>query len=76
LSSSDLLEPELLLQDSEFDGEHYAHYVMKHGLVESMIYGAEVTALCGWKFVPTRDPEKYPVCPRCKRIHEGLPAGD
>lgn len=46
---------------------------MKHGLVESMIYGAEVTALCGWKFIPQRDPEKYPICQRCQRIHAGLP---
>jgi hypothetical protein len=46
---------------------------MKHGLVESMIYGAEVVALCGWKFIPQRDPEKYPICQRCQRIHAGLP---
>jgi Protein of unknown function (DUF3039) len=47
---------------------------MKHGLVESMVYGVEVIALCGWKFVPTRDPEKYPICKRCQSIHNGLPA--
>jgi len=73
LSSSDLLEPELLLQDPSWDGGRHAHYVMKHGLVESMIYGAEVVALCGWKFIPQRDPEKYPICQRCQRIHAGLP---
>lgn len=76
MSSSDLLEPELLLLDSEFDGKIYSHYVMKHGLVESMIYGAEVTALCGWKFVPLRDPEAFPVCPRCRSIHDGLPPSE
>ncbi len=74
MSSSDLLEPELLLQDLNWDGDQHAHYVQKHGLVESMIYGVEVTALCGWKFVPIRDPEKFPVCPRCQRIHAGLPS--
>jgi hypothetical protein len=25
--------------------------------------------------VPSRDPEKYPVCPECKEIWEGIPKG-
>lgn len=74
MSSSDLLEPDLLLQDDDdVDGGRHAHYVQQHGLVESMVYGVEVTALCGWKFIPMRDPEKYPICPTCQRIHAGLP---
>jgi hypothetical protein len=27
--------------------------------------GAEVTALCGYKFVPVHDPEKYDACKPC-----------
>jgi hypothetical protein len=26
--------------------------------------------------VPSRDPKRFPVCPDCKRIYEGLPGGD
>jgi hypothetical protein len=27
-------------------------------------------------WVPSRDPKRYPVCPTCKEIYEGLPPGD
>lgn len=30
--------------------------------------GKPVTALCGRVFVPTRDPERLPLCPDCKRL--------
>lgn len=59
------------------DGDHerFAHYVQKHKIVESAVTGAPVIALCGKVWVPGRDPQKFPVCPDCKRIYEGLPAG-
>lgn len=28
----------------------------------------EVVALCGYRWVPVNDPEKYPVCEECMRI--------
>ena len=37
--------------------------------------GEPVRALCGKVWTPGRDPAKYPVCPDCKRIYEGLPPG-
>ena len=27
--------------------------------------GEAITALCGKKWVPTRDPTRYPICPTC-----------
>jgi Protein of unknown function (DUF3039) len=24
--------------------------------------------LCGYKFQPVRDPQRFPVCPRCKEL--------
>ena len=33
-----------------------------------------VTALCGKVWTPGRDPEKFPVCPVCKEIYQGLRA--
>jgi hypothetical protein len=59
------------------DGDHerFSHYVPKDKLVEAMVTGTPVIALCGKVWVPSRDPEKYPVCPECKEIWEGLPPG-
>ncbi|WP_420792951.1 DUF3039 domain-containing protein [Klebsiella pneumoniae] len=28
--------------------------------------------MCGKKWTPGRDPEKFPVCPQCKEIYESL----
>jgi hypothetical protein len=40
-----------------------------------MVTGTPIRALCGKIWVPSRDPKKYPVCPECKEIYAGLPAG-
>ncbi len=32
-------------------------------------------ALCGKVWVPGRDPNKFPICPDCKAIYDGLPPG-
>jgi hypothetical protein len=34
-------------------------------LTEARVFGLEVTALCGHRWVPTRDPMKHPICPEC-----------
>jgi hypothetical protein len=47
--------------------------VKKEKIVESAVTGKAVRALCGKKWIPSRDPEKYPVCPVCKEIYDGLP---
>lgn len=58
------------------DHERFSHYVRKEKIVESAVLGMPVTALCGKIWVPGRDPEKFPVCPTCKEIYEGLKPGD
>lgn len=65
-----LTRPEL----QEDDGGHdrFSHYVKKEKVVESAVTGKAVKALCGKKWIPSRDPEKYPICPTCKEIHAGL----
>jgi hypothetical protein len=57
------------------DGDHerFAHYVLKDNIVDSAVLGIPVVALCGKKWVPSRDPKRFPVCPDCKRIYESLP---
>ena len=56
----------------EGDHERFSHYVKKEKIVESAVSGKTVTALCGKKWIPTRDPERFPICPTCREIHAGL----
>ncbi len=68
---SDLLtKPELKVDDGDHD--RFAHYVKKGKILESAVSGKAVRALCGKKWVPSRDPEKFPICPVCKEIYSGL----
>lgn len=64
------------LSTGDGDHERFAHYVEKERILESAVTGTPVVALCGKKWVPTRDPSRFPVCPDCKRIHDGLRRGD
>jgi len=52
------------------DHERYAHYVRKDKVVESAVMGTPVVALCGKVWIPSRDPEKFPICPECKEIFD------
>lgn len=55
------------------DHERFSHYVPKEKLMAAMVEGTPVRALCGKLWVPSRDPQRFPVCPQCKEIHESLP---
>lgn len=57
------------------DSERFSHYVPKEKIVESAVTGQPVRALCGKEWVPSRDPQRFPVCPECKKIYDGLPGG-
>lgn len=39
-------------------------------VVEGMVNGTPVRALCGKVWVPGRDPQRYPLCPTCREIAE------
>jgi hypothetical protein len=56
------------------DGDHdrFAHFVNKEDIAEAYVNGTPVIALCGKIWVPSRDPEKYPICPNCKEIYDAL----
>lgn len=56
------------------DHERFSHYVRKEKILESALSGEPVVALCGKVWVPGRDPNKFPICPTCKEIYEGLRA--
>jgi hypothetical protein len=52
------------------DHDRFAHFVEKGEAIESMVNGTPVIALCGKVWVPSRDPEKYKICPTCKEIYD------
>lgn len=70
-NDTDLIKEEEVVLD-QGDHERFSHYVKKDRIVESAVLGSAVVALCGKVWVPTRDPEKFPVCPDCKRVYEKL----
>lgn len=39
-------------------------------ILEARVNGTPVTALCGYVWVPSRDPQKHPVCQKCLEIFE------
>lgn len=73
--TSTLIEEEVRLDNTDGDHERFSHYVRKEKIVESAVTGKPVKALCGKKWVPNRDPEKFPICPTCKEIYSKLPKG-
>jgi len=71
-SKGGLLEKEPLAPTDEGDHERFSHYVDKNKITESAVTGKAVRALCGKKWIPNRDPQKFPICPTCKEIHARL----
>ncbi|WP_316671244.1 DUF3039 domain-containing protein [uncultured Propionibacterium sp.] len=60
----------------EGDEERFSHYVPKAKLTEALVMGTPVVALCGKVWVPTRNPDRFPVCPTCKEIWERMRPGE
>ena len=51
------------------DGDHerFAHIIRKSDEMKGYVLGEEVTALCGKKWVPSRDPQRFPSARRVAR---------
>jgi hypothetical protein len=54
--------------DDADDDERFSHYVRKEDILRSAVDGVPATALCGKKWLPGRDPDKFPLCPRCDEL--------
>ena len=85
MSDAPALSP--VRSDPVLDGDHerMAHIVLEGvktddgtyvpagpTVVEGIVNGTAVRALCGKVWVPGRDPRRYPVCPTCKEIADNL----
>lgn len=60
------------VDDGSGDHDRFAHYVRSGDLDEAWLEGRAITALCGKKWVPTRDPSRFQICPACKEIKAQL----
>ena len=49
-----------------------AHYTPKETLVDAMVEGTAVRALCGTWFVPRRDTLDLPECQQCRELRKHL----
>ena len=71
--------------DPQLDGDHerMSHIVLEGvkvgkddfvsagpSVVEGIVNGTAVKALCGKIWTPRHDPKRYPLCPTCKEIAE------
>lgn len=58
------------------DHDRFAHYVLgrdpRAKITAAIVEGRPIRALCGKKWIPSRDPSRYPVCPDCQRIKERM----
>lgn len=73
-TNTDTIEDRRTVPTDEGDHERFSHYVPKEKLTEAMVMGTPVIALCGKVWVPSRAPEKFPVCPACKEVWEQMKA--
>jgi hypothetical protein len=79
--STELLErpdTEIRLSTDEGDAE-CAHIVLVEPgedavtkVLEARVLGTPVTALCGYVWVPSKDPKQLPVCQKCADIYNGV----
>jgi hypothetical protein len=49
----------------DFEEPVVSHLISKEDAMNGYINGVAITALCGHVFVPTRDPNRYPLCQKC-----------
>ncbi|HEX9682461.1 MAG TPA: DUF3039 domain-containing protein [Acidimicrobiales bacterium] len=57
------------------DGDHdrFAHVCHRDDVARAYVTGEAITALCGKRWVPSRNPDKYPVCQACmERLAQGM----
>ena len=62
------------IDDGTDDPSARCHIVNQHlpgnSINDAMVFGTEVVALCGHRFIPYRRAEQFPVCRKCKTLLE------
>lgn len=78
MTDTDTLTREDVQLHTGLDNADLAHIVdqRKYNLTEAYILGTTVIALCGYEWIPTKDPHKLPVCPACVATLSSLGGND
>ena len=63
-------KPQVKPNAGDGDQDRFAHYVRRDRANQAALTGQAVVALCGKVWVPTKDAQRFPVCPRCKAIRD------
>jgi len=68
------ITPQVSDPETDLEEPPFSHIVRREDQMKGYIGGQAITALCGKVWVPTKDYEKYDVCPKClekkKEINE------
>lgn len=64
--------PNVNVITEEGDHDRFAHYANKDEITEALVMGTPIVALCGKIWVPSRNPDDFPICPRCAEIYKSL----
>jgi hypothetical protein len=73
MATSERTDTDPRTSDGDTDGPgDVAHYARKDDITRAAVEGGLVTALCGVRFQPVRDPQRFPVCRACARLIEQL----
>lgn len=70
------ISPQITDPDQELDEPIFAHIIDRGDderpawaiILEASVNGTPITAICGYIWVPSRDPEKHPLCPKCEEM--------
>ena len=65
-----LIEPKVV--EPSTDEPLVAHIVKKDDTMRGYVNGEAIEALCGARIIPSRNPNRYPVCEPCKVVFRRL----
>ncbi len=68
--SDTLTEPRIRIADPETDDNEVAHIVKREAANAGYIGQEMIEALCGFKWIPNKNPENLPICRKCMYILE------
>ena len=71
--STDVLEkPDTRTTDTDGEHDRMKHYVPKFAWERAIFWDEDAIALCGKRMKPTRDPDRYEMCPTCEERYAAL----
>lgn len=63
-----MIAPQVADPDLQQEEPKEAHYVSKEDQMRGYVMGDPIRALCGKVWVPSRSPDRLPVCHLCKEM--------